>query len=128
FGDPALTELIIDAYRGNPTLQAAGVRVLEAQARRGIAIGTLFPQTQNAFGGYRRNVASENFGIVPGDRSFDEFLAGLEVGWELDFWGKFRRGIESSDAELLAAVADYDDVLVSLLAEVAINYIGIRTA
>jgi outer membrane protein TolC len=40
--------------------------------------------------------------------------------------GKFRRGIESSDAELLAAVADYDDVLVSLLAEVAANYIGIR--
>jgi NodT family efflux transporter outer membrane factor (OMF) lipoprotein len=128
FGDPILTDLIADAYRQNPSLQAAGVRVLEAQARRGIAIGTLFPQTQNAVGGYRRTVASENAIVVPPERSFDQFLAGFDVAWELDLWGAFRRGIESADAELLASLADYDDVLVSLLAEVAANYIGIRTA
>ena len=128
FGDPVLTNLIVEAYRGNPSLQAAGVRVLEAQARRGISIGTLFPQAQNAVGGYRRVMLSENGPIKPTDRSFDEFLLGFDVAWELDLWGKFRRGIESSDAELLAAVADYDDVLVSLLAEVAANYIAIRTS
>jgi len=128
FGDPVLTSLIVEGYRQNPSLQAAGVRVLEAHARRGIAIGTLFPQLQNAVGSYTRNVASENVVPVPPERSFDQFLAGLDVAWELDLWGKFRRGIESTDAELLAAVADYDDVLVSLLAEIAINYIGIRTA
>jgi outer membrane protein TolC len=65
---------------------------------------------------------------VPPERSFDQFLLGFDVAWELDLWGAFRRGIESSDAELLAAVADYDDVLVSLLAEVAANYITVRTA
>jgi NodT family efflux transporter outer membrane factor (OMF) lipoprotein len=128
FGDPVLSELIVQAYRGNPSLQAAGVRVLEAQARRGIAIGTLFPQTQNAIGGYSRNVASQNVVAPLPDRSFNQFLLGFDVAWELDLWGKFRRGIESADAELLASVADYDDVLVSLLAEVAANYIGIRTA
>ena len=128
FGDPILSNLIADAYRQNPSLQAAGVRVIEAQARRGIAIGTLFPQIQDAVGGYRRTVASENVVVVPPERSFNQFLAGFDVGWELDFWGKFRRGIESTDAQLLAAVADYDDVLVSLLAEVAANYIGIRTS
>src|SRR6058998_1059399 len=128
FGDPILTNLIVEAYRQNPSLQAAGVRVLEGQARRGIAIGTLFTQTQNAVGGYRRTVASENVVVVPAERSFDQFLAGFDVAWELDLWGAFRRGIESADAELLAANADYDDVLVSLLAEVAANYIGIRTA
>ena len=128
FGDPALTSLVVEAYRQNPSLQAAGVRVLEAQARRGIAIGTLFPQTQNAVGGYQRTVASENVVVVPSKRSFDDFLAGFDVAWEVDLWGAFRRGIESADAELLASVADYDDVLVSLLAEVAANYIGIRTA
>ncbi len=128
FDDPVLAALIVEAWDGNPTLQAAGVRVLEAQARRGIAIGTLFPQTQRAFGGYRRIVASENTLIPPPERSFDEFLAGFDVAWELDLWGRFRRDIESADAEVLAAVADYDDVLVSLLAEVAANYIGIRTA
>jgi NodT family efflux transporter outer membrane factor (OMF) lipoprotein len=128
FSDPVLTNLVVEAYRQNPSLQAAGVRVLEAQARRGIAIGTLFPQVQNAVGSYSRNVASENGVVVSPERDFNQFLAGFDVAWELDFWGKFRRGIESADAELLAAVANYDDVLVSLLAEVAINYIGIRTA
>jgi len=128
FGDPVLTNLIAEAYRQNPTLQAAGVRVLEAQARRGIAIGALFPQVQNLFGGYTRSITSENAPVTTPERTFNDFSAGLDVGWEIDFWGKFRRGIESSDAELLASVADYDDVLVSLLAEVATNYIGIRTS
>lgn len=128
FDDPLLTDLVVEAWRQNPSLEAAGVRVLEAQARRGIAIGTLFPQTQNAVGGYRRTVASENLATPPVDRSFDQFLLGFDVAWELDLWGGFRRGIESADAELLAAVADYDDVAVSLLAEVAANYVGIRAA
>ena len=129
FGDPVLTNLIVEAYQRNPTLQAAGVRVLEAQARRGIAIGTIFPQTQNAVGGYRRIVNSQNTALGPfPDRSYDQFLLGFDVAWEVDLWGGFRRGIESADAELLASLADYDDVLVSLLAEVATNYIGIRTA
>jgi NodT family efflux transporter outer membrane factor (OMF) lipoprotein len=130
FGDPVLTNLIVQAFEGNPTLQAAGVRVLEAQARRGIAIGTIFPQTQNARGGYIRQVFSENANnslVVP-DRSIDQFMLGFDVAWELDLWGGLRRGIESADAQLLASLADYDDVLVSLLAQVATNYIGIRTA
>src|SRR5947199_358749 len=65
FGDPILTNLIVEAYRQNPSLQAAGVRVLEAHARRGIAIGTLFPQVQNAVAAYSRNVASANVVTVP---------------------------------------------------------------
>ena len=128
FGDPVLTKLVVEAYRQNPSLQAAGVRVIEAQARRGIAIGTIFPQSQNLVGGYTRNVASKNLNVPIEDRDFDRFITGLDVAWELDLWGKFRRGIESADADVLAALADYDDVLVSLLAEVATNYIGIRTA
>jgi NodT family efflux transporter outer membrane factor (OMF) lipoprotein len=128
FNDPILTHLVVVAYQYNPSLQAAGARVLEGQARRGIAIGTLFPQLQNAHGDYRRIISSRNTEVITPDRNFNEYLAGFDVAWEMDFWGKFRRGIESSDADLLAAVADYDDVLVSLLAEVAANYIGIRTA
>ena len=133
FGDPALSDLIAEAYRQNPSLQAAGVRVLKAQANRGIAIGTLFPQMQNAVGGFRHTVASKNaplamFLSTPGERGFNNFFAGFDVAWELDFWGMFRRGVESADASLLAAVANYDDVLITLLGEVAANYIGIRTA
>ena len=126
-GDPILDELVIRAYRNNPSLEAAGVRVLEAQARRGIAIGGLFPQTQNAVGGYDRNVVSQNRATSVGRNTFGNLALGFDAAWELDVWGKFRRGIESADAELLASVANYDDVLVSLLAEVAANYVGLRT-
>lgn len=60
FNDLVLTTLVETAYRQNPSLRAAGVRVLEAQARRGIAIGELFPQQQEAFGAGTSNQVSEN--------------------------------------------------------------------
>jgi NodT family efflux transporter outer membrane factor (OMF) lipoprotein len=130
FNDPVLTTLIETAYRQNPSLQAAGSRVLEAQARRGIAIGQLFPQQQDAFGSYTRNDISTktaNQGAFPGfTSSFDNWQIGLEATWEVDLWGRFRRGIEAADAGLLASVASYDDVLVSLIGEVATNYIFLR--
>ena len=53
---------------------------------------------------------------------------GFALAWELDFWGKFRRGIESNRATLQASVADYDDVLVTLLSDVATAYVQYRTA
>jgi NodT family efflux transporter outer membrane factor (OMF) lipoprotein len=130
FNDPALTTLVETAYRQNPSLQAAGARVLEAVANRGIAIGTLYPQLQEAAGGFRYTTASTNRANQSGtaiDTSFSDWSLGLNAGWELDFWGRFRRGIESADAQVLASVANYDDVLVSLVAEVALNYITLRT-
>ena len=54
-------------------------------------------------------------------------LLGVQAAWELDFWGKFRRGVESADSAYLASIATYDDVLVTLLGDVASTYIGIRT-
>jgi len=130
FVDPVLDQLVEMAYRQNPSLRSAGVRVLEAQARRGIAIGGLFPQSQEAFGAYHRvglstNRANQSSGVV--DDSFGDWQLGFDAAWELDFWGRFRRGIESADAELLASVAAYDDALVSLVSEVAANYILLRT-
>ena len=124
------TTLVETAYRQNPSLRTAGVRVLEAQARRGIAIGSLFPQQQDAFGEATSNEISENRANrgAPGLISdFDDWQVGFDATWELDVWGRFRRGIEAADAELLASVATYDDVLVSLIAEVARNYMLLRT-
>jgi outer membrane protein TolC len=63
-------------------------------------------------------------GVLP---NFWRDALGLTVNWELDFWGKFRRGIESADAACLASIAGYDEVLVTLLGDVATTYIGIRT-
>ena len=130
FDDPTLTSLVETAYRQNPSLQAAGARVLSAEANRGIAIGTLYPQLQEAAGGFLYNTASTNRANQGGsgfDNTFSDWRVGFDAGWELDFWGRFRRGIESADAQLLASVAAYDDALVSLVAEVALNYIGLRT-
>ena len=63
-----------------------------------------------------------------GNVAFAVSDAGLGFGWEIDFWGKFRRGVESNRANLQASVADYDDVLVTLLGDVATAYVQYRTA
>lgn len=127
FNDPTLTTLVQSAYSQNLTLRQAGLRVLEARAARGIAVGRMFPQYQEAVGGIGGNQLSENTPSGTGDRSFWSASMGLEAAWELDFWGKFRRGIEASDAEVLQSVADYDAVMVGLAADVATAYILIRS-
>src|SRR6185436_11963577 len=128
FGDPVLDALVETAYRQNPTLRSAGSRVLESLARRGIAIGTLFPQTQEGQAAYEHVQISQNRANQQlGDHSFNDWTIGFDAAWELDVWGKIRRSIETEDARILGAVATYDDVLVSLIAEVASNYIAHRT-
>ncbi len=128
FEDPVLDTLIRKAYEQNLSLRIAGIRVLEARAQLGIAVGTSFPQLQVGAGAAIYNSASESVANTQGgDLSFTTFSAGFDAGWELDFWGKFQRGIESADANLLASVADYDNLLVSLTAEVANAYTVIRT-
>lgn len=125
--DPTLDNLVQTVYKQNPTLKSAGVRVLEAQARRGIAAGLMFPQQQNAFGGYTYNQLSRNAANGGGiDPNFNDWQLGVAASWELDVWGRFRRGIESADAEVLAAVANYDDVLVTLIGDVATEYTSLR--
>jgi NodT family efflux transporter outer membrane factor (OMF) lipoprotein len=125
--DPVLDKLVEMAYQNNPSLHGAAVRVLEAQATRGIAVGLLFPQQQEASGSFSWNQVSRNIGAAPLDSVFHNWQADFTIGWELDIWGRFRRGIEAADAQVLASLANYDDVLVSLIAEVATNYVLLRT-
>lgn len=130
FNDPILNQLVQAAYTQNPTLQSAAVRVLEAQAQHGIAVGLLFPQRQDLFGNYYRYQLTRNGAnsFSSSTRSFGEWQLGGALNWELDIWGRIRRGIESADAQVHVAVADYDDVLVSLIAEVVSQYVTIRIA
>ena len=129
FGDPTLDRLIDTAYRQNLSLRIAGVRVLEARAQLGIAVGELFPQTQQAFGYVDKIRTSERSPQAAFSNSLKYFQSevGLQAAWELDFWGKFRRAIEAADSSLLATIADYDSTLVSLTGDVATDYILIRT-
>jgi NodT family efflux transporter outer membrane factor (OMF) lipoprotein len=125
FNDPVLDGLIDRAYRENLTLRIAGIRILEARAQLGIAIGRIFPQTQQASGSVERIRTSESSPQFFPPYAQDQI--GFNASWELDFWGRFRRSIESADATWLATVADYDNAMVSLTADVANSYITIRT-
>ena len=134
FNDPILNGLIQNASQQNITLRQAGFRVMEARALDAYARGNLFPQSQTAFGGYNRNLLSEQVGFVGGGggglgvpREFSIWQFGTQFQWELDFWGRFRRSIEAADAQLDASIEDYDDVLVILIADVASAYVDVRT-
>jgi NodT family efflux transporter outer membrane factor (OMF) lipoprotein len=129
FNDPVLDALIEKAYQQNLPLQAAGLRILEARAQLAIAVGSQYPQLQQVAGAVTRSRISENSpNFNPAaDKSFWQANAGFDASWELDFWGRFRRGVESAAANLGSQVASYDNALVSLSAEVARVYLTIRT-
>jgi NodT family efflux transporter outer membrane factor (OMF) lipoprotein len=127
FDDATLTQLVETAYQQSLTLQAAGVRVLQARAQLGLALGEFFPQQQtvSAKYSYDRIPLTVPYNLI--DNTYQQALFGAQAAWELDLWGKIRRGIQSADAAFLASVASYDDVLVTLLGDVASTYVKIRT-
>ena len=130
FHDPVLDRLIGVAYEQNLSLVSAGTRVLQARAELGVAIGEFYPQLQQGKGSMiydRPSHADPTAAPQSLIRNFWRDALGLTVNWELDFWGKFRRGIESADAVYLASIASYDYVLATLLGDVATTYVGIRT-
>ncbi len=120
FNDPVLDRLIDSAFRNNLSLQVTGVSILEARAQLNRTIGNLFPQQQDLSGqvNWSRTRASPNYTSA-------QLL--LAASWEIDFWGKFRRDIESDQALYLETIASYDDALVTLIADVASTYVNIRT-
>ena len=129
--DPVLDRLIEAAYEQNLPLRIAGIRILEARARLGIAKGTLYPQTQQAVGSYARVSASENTANIPipalFDSTFSDYQLSFDAAWELDFWGRFRRAVQSGIGNFEVSIADYDNTLVTLTAEMARTYVVIRT-
>ena len=129
FNDPVLNQLVESAYRQNLPLQVAGLRIFEARAQLGIAIGRQYPQSQQVNGSLTKVGLSENSpNFSPtADDNYAQAGIGLDAAWELDFWGRFRRGVESAGANLGASIADYDNALVSLTAEVARTYAALRT-
>jgi NodT family efflux transporter outer membrane factor (OMF) lipoprotein len=128
FNDPVLNDLVQAAYSQNLTLREAGFRVLENRATMMGVFGNLFPQTQNMQGLFRRENLSRAFA---NDASFPlKFFSiwnyGFNLAWELDFWGRYRRALEASRDELDASVENYDDVLVTLIGDIAEAYVQTR--
>jgi NodT family efflux transporter outer membrane factor (OMF) lipoprotein len=129
FNDPTLDRLIETACRSNLSLQIAGARILETRARLNRSIGNLFPQQQGISG--QVNYSQLNNSLlaqIPGvnpDYVSDQVLFGAT--WEIDFWGKYRRAIQSDRAGFLGSIASYDNAMVTLIADVASTYVNIRT-
>jgi len=125
-GDPVLIGLIDTAGRGNQDLRQAVARVEEARARRGIAAGEWFPDVDGAAGYARQQTSGEILPVPLGGSPMDFYDTGLAATWEIDLFGRLRRSVESSDADLDAAIEDYRDVLVVLYAELATTYVQVR--
>ena len=122
FSDPTLTTLVEEAVKMNLDLQIAEARLRQARAMRGVAIGGLWPAV-TVSGSYQR---LHTAGVTPDDQFQDLHQAGLDAVWELDFFGGQRRNLESANANIQAAMEGIRDVRVSLIAEVALNYIQLR--
>jgi outer membrane protein TolC len=120
FNDPKLNKLVKQAYVQNLDIQSAGLRIAQSRALLGISQGFAFPQVQTLSG----QATSTHTGLA------DVATAGIgfDMGWEMDIWGKYARNIESSEAQLYAAVASHDNIMVTIISEVARNYINYRTA
>lgn len=130
FRDPVLDRLIKIAYENNPSLQSTGVKILQARAQLNYAIGNLFPQQQGLSGAVNyTKLSTAQRAFVPArvtpNYVFDQLL--FSSSWEIDFWGKYRRTVESDRAAFFGTIASYDNALVTLIADVATSYVNIRT-
>ncbi|MGD0259349.1 MAG: multidrug efflux RND transporter permease subunit [Verrucomicrobiota bacterium] len=130
FSDVILNSLIDRAVATNQDLRIATARVLEARALRMGAVADLFP-VANANAGWTKSQASQDYEPFPlprSERTSSLYNAGFDAAWELDFFGHVRRSMQASTAEVAATVATRQDVLVTLISEVARNYFELRGA
>ncbi len=120
FNDPTLNTLVQKAYKQNLDIKSAGLRILQSRTILGISQGLSFPQLQTVSGNLATTHSNSN--------NFEVANLNFDIGWEMDLWGKYARGIESSEANLYATYSSYNDIMVSVISEVARNYINYCTA
>ena len=114
-GDSTLNELIRDAVSDNLDIRAAGARVREARALRGITASRGKPQL-------------DGFAVASPGHPQDLYDAGFDASWEVDLFGGIRRDIEAAVAQVQATDEARRDVEITLMAEVALNYVELRGA
>jgi multidrug efflux system outer membrane protein len=128
FNDPVLNNLITRAAAGNFDLTIAIERINEARALLGIAASERLPDI-NGTGDATRARFGEDFQApsIDNKRTDYYYSTGLDAFWEIDLWGRISRQIEATEQNMYASIENYRDVLVILYAEVARNYIELRT-
>lgn len=128
FEDPVLDELVARATDGNLDLRESLLRVQEARALRGVAAADQLP-TLDAVLSYKRMLTSETtaFGRFGALGDHDLWAIGFDASWEVDLWGRVRRGVEAADAVLDGSFEDVRDVFVTTTAETAVTYVTLRS-
>jgi len=124
FGDPVLDGLVDDALAANTDLATAQAQLREARARRELARAGLGPSL-TASGSASRSRSSDETG---GGGTRNLYSASLDASWEPDVFGGTRRGLEAAEADLQVSGETLRDTRVSLVAEVAGNYLDLRSA
>jgi multidrug efflux system outer membrane protein len=124
FGDETLNDLQRRATEANQELKAAVARVDQARATARVARGELLP-TVDANPGWTRQRYSPNQNPSFGDITANTFSAPLDLSYEIDLWGRVRRGFESARADAQASLAAFYNVLLTLHADVAQNYFAL---
>lgn len=119
FNDPTLNRLVEAASQQNLDVEAAGLRILQARMVYSISDALSYPQVQVVSGQLAK--------IYTDDKSYTNAALSFDAGWEMDVWGKYARGLESANAALYASIASYNNIAVSISAEVARNYVNYRT-
>lgn len=128
YEDETLNALIEYSLHQNYTLEAAAYKIIAARANLGFAIGEYFPQTQQAEGSaIRRHISANAPNTLGIDRDFWDNILGLHIVWELDFWGRFYRGVQAAYGEYAATEDDYQDVQRILISDIVIAYVQHKT-
>ncbi len=118
FDDPVLDTLIVIALKENKNLLIAASRVEQARANSGFTKADMGPKFGITAGASRGDM----LGSLHFDQPSNAFTTSAVVNWELDFWGKYRRGNEAAQAELLASFYGKRAIEIALISEVANNY------
>jgi outer membrane protein, multidrug efflux system len=127
FHDTTLDSLVDRALRANLDMREAAARIWEVRAQQRIATADRYPQLDSS-GSATRNRYSQGsqFGGVLGGRELDIFQIQFDATWEPDVFGGIRRSVEAAQADAEAATENHRGVLVTLLGDVARNYMEVR--
>ena len=146
FRDPVLARLEARVATQNLDVQTASARLTESRAQLGTAAAAALPQVNGASSAYRQQYSQNGLislvprGVLNGSNAggngsnggtslgnpFESYTAGFDASWELDLWGRVRRNIESSQAQADASAEQRRGTLISVLAELARDYVQLR--
>ena len=125
FGDPQLDTLETQALQANQNLKAAVARVDEARSTARVSRSSLLPSL-SLDPSYERQRYSPNAFPSFGSATANTFTTPLDLSYEIDVWGRVRRGFESARADAEASLATYYNVLLTVQTDVAQNYFSLR--